>query len=123
VAVESVAFDRWRIDLLKTEFTKLGVELPLVEFGQGFKDMSPALENFETLLLNEKIRHGNNPVLTMCMANARVVQDAASNRKLDKMKATGRIDGAVAVTMALGAIEKEDNEGDMQGFLSNPIVI
>jgi len=123
VAVESVAFDRWRIDLLKTEFTKLGVELPLVEFGQGFKDMSPALENFETLLLNEKIRHGNNPVLTMCMANARVVQDAASNRKLDKMKATGRIDGAVAVTMALGAIEKEDTEGDMQGFLSNPIVI
>jgi phage terminase large subunit-like protein len=57
------------------------------------------------------------------MANARVVSDAASNRKLDKMKATGRIDGAVAVTMALGAIEKEDTEGDMQGFLSNPIVI
>lgn len=123
MAIEAVAFDRWRFDLLKKEFEKLSVELPLVPFGQGFKDMSPAVENLETLLLNEKIRHGGNPVLTMCMANARVVKDAANNRKLDKMQATGRIDGAVALAMALGVKKNDENEGDLAGFISNPIIL
>ena len=121
--VEAIAFDRWRIDLLKKEFEKLSIDLPLVEFGQGFKDMAPALDNLETLLLNEKIKHGNNPVLTMCIANSRVVKDASNNRKLDKMKATGRIDGAVALVMALSAVKTQEEEGDFAGFLSNPILI
>ncbi len=40
--VQAVAFDRWRIDLLKKEFDEIGLQLPLVPYGQGFKDMSPA---------------------------------------------------------------------------------
>ena len=52
--------------------------------------------------MNEQIAHGNNPVLTMCMANARIEKDAAGNRKMNKAKATGRIDGAVALAMAVG---------------------
>lgn len=98
----AVAFDRWRIDILKKELNDLAIELPLVPFGQGFKDMAPAIDSLEELLLNEQIAHGANPVLTMCMANARVEKDAAGNRKLNKAKATGRIDGAVAMTMAFG---------------------
>lgn len=100
--VQQIAFDRWRMDLLKKEFDDLGVELPLVEFGQGYKDMSPALETLETMLLNEQMAHGNNPVLTMCIANTKVSTDPAGNRKLDKQKSTGRIDGAVALAMAVG---------------------
>lgn len=104
--VQAVAFDRWRFDLLKAEFDKISVDLPLVPFGQGFKDMAPAIDSLETLLLNEQMAHGNNPVLTMCMANARIEKDAAGNRKMNKAKATGRIDGAVALTMAIGASVK-----------------
>lgn len=100
--VAAVAFDRWRFDLLKKELDEIGAELPLAPFGQGFKDMSPALETLETLLLNERLAHGGHPVLTMCMANARVETDAAGNRKLNKARATGRIDGAVALAMACG---------------------
>jgi len=102
--VACVAFDRWRFDLLKKELDEIGVELPLHPFGQGFKDMSPALETLETILLNEQMAHGAHPVLTMCMANARVEADAAGNRKLNKAKATGRIDGAVALAMAAGVM-------------------
>jgi phage terminase large subunit-like protein len=36
------------------------------------------------------------------MMNAVVVRDPAGNRKLDKKKSTGRIDGAVALVMAVG---------------------
>jgi phage terminase large subunit-like protein len=39
----------------------------------------------------------------MCAANAVVQKDPSGNRKLDKAKATGRIDGMVAMGMAFGA--------------------
>jgi phage terminase large subunit-like protein len=62
--------------------------------------MSPALRDLESDLLDGKILHGDNPVLTMCAANAVVTSDPAGNRKLDKAKASGRIDGMVALAMA-----------------------
>ena len=104
--VQAVAFDRWRIDLLKKEFDEIGLQLPLVPHGQGFKDMSPALDALESEALNGRIRHGGHPVLTMCAAGAVVTRDPAGNRKLDKSKATSRIDGMVALAMALGQAAK-----------------
>lgn len=101
--VQLIAFDRWRIDVLKSELKRLGLELPLVPFGQGFKDMSPALDTLEAELMSGRIRHGGHPVLKWCAANAIAVRDPAGNRKLDKSKATGRIDGMVAMAMAMGA--------------------
>ena len=106
LAVQGVAFDRWRIDLLKKEFDEIGLQLPLVPHGQGFKDMSPALDALESEALNGRIRHGGHPVLTMCAAGAVVTRDLAGNRKLDKSKATSRIDGLVAACMALGQAAK-----------------
>ncbi len=97
-----VAFDRWRMDVLKSELSRRGAELPLVEFGQGFKDMTPALEALDNLLLNGKIRHGGHAILRWCAYNAVAVRDPAGNRKLDKSKTTGRIDGLVALAMAIG---------------------
>lgn len=122
--VQAVAYDRWRITLLQKELDTLGIELPLVECGQGFKDMSPAIDSLESELLNGRIAHGNHPVLTMCAANAVISKDAAGNRKLDKHKATGRIDGMVAMAMAFFAAgnNEDEQEGDISAFLSNPII-
>ena len=111
--VESIAFDRWRIDVLRKEFERIGLELPLSEFGQGYKDMAPALDELEAALLNGRLRHGSHPVLQMCAANAVVCKDPAGGRKLDKSKATGRIDGMVALAMAIGAqVKSASNEGE-----------
>ena len=104
--VQGIAFDRWRIDQLKTEFTKLGLDLPLIEHGQGFKDMSPALDSVEAEFLNARVHHGMHPVLTMCAAGAVVTRDPAGNRKLDKSKATARIDGLIGLAMAFGLANK-----------------
>lgn len=101
--VSSIAFDRWRIDVLKAELTRIGRELPMVPFGQGYKDMSPALDSLESELLNGRVRHGGNPILRWCAANATLIRDPAGNRKLDKSTGTGRIDGIVALAMAVGA--------------------
>lgn len=111
VNLRSIAYDRWRMDVLQKEFERQNVKLPLMPFGQGFKDMSPALDTLESALLNKKIAHGKHPVLTMCAANAVVSKDAAGNRKLDKMRASGRIDGLVALAMALGAWGGKEEAG------------
>lgn len=103
-----VMFDRWRIDSLKKELEHLGIVLPLHPHGQGFKDMAPALDEIERLLVDGKLRHGMNPVLTANAANAVVEKDAAGNRKLTKAKATGRIDGMVALVMAVAGMSAEE---------------
>ena len=106
--VQAIAFDRWRIDQLRRELDRMGAELPLVEFGQGFQSFSPALDVLEAELLNGRIAHGGNPLLTWCAANAVTAKDPAGNRKLDKQKATGRIDGLVALAMSLGVASKAE---------------
>ena len=108
--VRAIAYDRWRISLLQKELDEQGISLPLVEFGQGFKDMSPAIDALEAELLNGRIAHGGHPVLTMCASNAVVAKDAAGNRKLDKHKATGRIDGMAALAMAFGVVPVDTEE-------------
>jgi phage terminase large subunit-like protein len=109
--LKSICYDRWRIDILKKELLEIGLDLPLIECGQGFKDMSPAIDALESELLNARIRHGNHPVLTMCAANAVVTKDPTGiNRKLDKHKATGRIDGMVSMDMAFFAASADEAE-------------
>ena len=108
--LRSIAFDRWRIDVFKKDCEELGIEFPLIPHGQGFKDMSPALDSLEAELLNTRIIHDGNPCLTMAAANAVVTKDPAGGRKLDKSKATNRIDPMVALTMACGVANLKSDE-------------
>lgn len=98
----NIGFDRYRIALFRQAMERMGVELPLVEHGQGFRDMSPSIEELEAQLLNGAITHNGNPVLTMCAANARTIYDAAGWRKFDKKRRNARIDMMIALTMAVG---------------------
>lgn len=108
--VEAIAFDRYNWRFLKPYLEKAGFtekELErFVEFGQGFVSMAPAIRELETLLLKRMFRHGNHPVLTMCANNATIVQDPAENKKFVKRKGTKRIDGMVALAMAVGVMYK-----------------
>jgi phage terminase large subunit-like protein len=109
--VEAFAFDRWRMDVFQKELDRIGLSLPLVPYGQGFKDQSPALDALEAAFLNAKIAHGDHPVLKMCASNAIIVQDPAGNRKLDKAKSTGRIDGMAALANAFGVAAANGVDG------------
>jgi phage terminase large subunit-like protein len=70
-------------------------------FGQGYRSMSPALRDLEGVILNGRLAHGGQPVLAMCAGNATVQMDPAGNRKLTKMQSRRRIDGMVALAMAM----------------------
>jgi phage terminase large subunit-like protein len=110
--VKKIAFDRWNFKHLRPWLIKAGlddktVDEKFAEFGQGFQSMSPALRDLESAVLNQKIAHGNHPVLTMCALNAVVHRDPANNRKLVKHKSPGRIDGMIALAMAIGVVPME----------------
>ena len=106
--IAGIAYDRWRIDVFKKALD--GAELPLVEWGQGFRDATVGIEALEEAILNGKFRHDNNPVLNMCVHNARVLTDPAGNRKFEKAKSTGRIDAIVALAMAMGLASRQQPE-------------
>ncbi|WP_137133498.1 terminase TerL endonuclease subunit [Rhizobium sp. FKY42] len=108
--LKTVAFDRWRIEEFKRQLGLFGGNIPLEPFGQGFKDFSPAVDMLERTVAERLLQHGGNPVLNMCAANAVVTRDPAGGRKLDKSKATGRIDGLVALAMALQVSGRHEPE-------------
>lgn len=114
--VVGLAYDRWQIDHLLREFDGVGLQahsddegdgLRVIPWGQGSKDMSPAIDALETAIFHGEMTHPGNPVLSWNMANAVAVMNPAGDRKLDKQKARFRIDGAVALTMALGIKARE----------------
>ena len=123
--VQALAFDRYNMRFLKPWLERVGFteeELErFVEFGQGFVSMSPALRELESMLLNGKLRHGKHPVLSMCAANAVVVSDPAENRKFVKAKASGRIDGMVALAMAVGVMPNQPDTQDLDDFIYQPL--
>lgn len=100
--LQMIGYDRWLIEEFKSLLDREGITLPLTPFGQGFKDMAPAVNELETLIVNQHVLHDENPVMTWCAANAVIVSDPAGNKKVAKDKATGRMDGIVAALMAVG---------------------
>jgi phage terminase large subunit-like protein len=108
--VETINFDRFAMKFLKPWLKKAGLTDKQIEkfneFGQGFVSMGTAVRELESRLLQGKLKHGNHPVLAMCAGNAKVMTDPAGSRKFTKTKSTGRIDGMVALAMAVDALAR-----------------
>ena len=118
--IREIAFDRWGAMQMSQNLEGLG--FTMVQFGhtrsefgfvrtegvpcldltrQGYKDMSPPTKELMRLTLNKMIAHGGHPVLRWMMDNIFIKRDPAGNIKPDKEKSTEKIDGAVALIMAL----------------------
>lgn len=127
-----LGYDRWRIDDFKQDLADEDstFSVPLQAFGQGFRDMGPAVEWFAELAVTGRIRHGGHPVLTAAVANAILVGDPAGNQKIDKDRSNGRgpvrIDGAVTMAMSLQLARTfepvEDDSVALNDFLSNAVM-
>ena len=121
INIKGLAYDRWRINDLRREFDRIGLVtctdddkhtsgLRLVAWGQGFRDMAPAIDALELAVMERTLIHPGSPLLTWNMANAVSTMDPAGNRKIDKEAARFRIDGAVALAMAMG-LKARDRQG------------
>jgi len=127
--IVGIAFDRYRIDDLRNAMDGIGLNSyiekkdpkgnPIVEpsggirmvpWGQGYASMTGAVEALEGSILDRVLVHDGHPCLTWNISNAMVISDAAGNRKLDKSQVRFRIDGAVALAMAIG-LKSRDRKG------------
>ncbi len=97
--IREIAYDRWNAQQLVQHLTDEG--LAMVPMGQGFVSMSNPTKDLMRLTLEGKIAHGGHPVLRWCMDNAIVRTDPAGNIKIDKSRATEKVDAVVALVMAL----------------------
>src|SRR5262249_16161690 len=119
--IREIAFDRWNATQLVTQLTSDCSEM--IPFGQGFGSMSAPTRELEKLIVGRQIAHGGHPVLRWMASNVAVKQDAAGNLKPDKAKSTERIDGIVALIMAIGRamVHEEETVGSGLRSLSNQI--
>lgn len=119
--IREIAYDRWGAVQMSQNLEGLG--FTVVPFGQGFKDMSPASKELMKLALEGRLAHGGHPVLAWMADNITVRQDPAGNIKPDKQKSTEKIDGIVALIMALdrairnGSAEPAESVYDERGLL------
>ena len=100
--LQGIAFDRWRLEDLKKLLADEGIDVPITPWGQGFKDMGPAVDALEAAILDRRLKHAEHPVLTWNCWNAVVEIDPTGARKIDKAKSSERVDGMVALAMAIG---------------------
>ncbi|MBY6799533.1 terminase large subunit [Clostridium botulinum] len=97
--IDEIVFDRWGAGDIRSRLEKHYTVAP---FGQGYKSMSPVIRDFEIMLLDKRLIIANNPVLTWMASNVIATEDPAGNIKYDKSKCKNKIDGVIAMLMALG---------------------
>lgn len=98
--IKTVAIDPWNGTQLMLELQGDGFEIN--QFRQGFASMTGPTKELLAMIGAKQLQHGGNPVLRWMASNAATREDPAGNLKFDKGKSTERIDGIVALTMALG---------------------
>lgn len=99
--------------------------LPMVEITQRALFFTPPLIQVENLVHEGRLAHDGNPVMTWMVSNL-VVKVSKFNelRQPTKERPENKIDGPIAMLMALGrALQADDGSGDMDGFFSAPAVL
>src|ERR1700761_1775145 len=103
--IQEIAFDAWNSSDIVTNLMDDGATM--VKFGQGFASMSAPTKRLMELVLTETLAHGNNPVLRWMASNVMIAMDPAGNVKPDRSKSREKIDGIVALNMALGRLMQQ----------------
>lgn len=118
--VQVIGYDPYNASQLVVDLLSEGV--PMDPFRQGFLSMSAPTKELERLVLEAKVRHNTDPVLAWMNGNVALARDPAGNIKIDKAKARNKVDGMVALVMAIGEFmgqeKDEDNIYESRGILS-----
>jgi phage terminase large subunit-like protein len=123
--VTSIVFDRYRMAYLRRELEAIGVDIPLLEHPQGWVKikalplwMPQSINELEAAVLERRLEVLRNPVLTWNSASAVTLTDDQQSRIFSKRKSTGRIDGLVALAMAVGALKAPEAVLDVTTWIA-----
>lgn len=147
------AYDNYAHKALRDKMIENGADAPWIEHPQGFRRggvlrdhmnrpipnpadpkggglenplwMPDSVKQLETRVIENKIRVQSSPVTRWQVSSVAIRDDPAGtgNRVFDKKRAVGRIDGIVALAMAVGAAEMKLPTLDLSGFLNSPVIV
>ena len=117
--VQDIAFDPAQAAYLMTRLDKAG--LPVVEMAQSVKNLSEPMKEVEALTVSRRLWHDGNPAMTWMMGNVVARVDAKEHIYPRKETPAEKIDGPVALIMAMGRAMLQNDAGDLDGFLANPV--
>ena len=109
----------------QSEATKLALEIEdavgrddfMVKCLQYARTLHEPTRKVETLVAEKNLRHGENPVLRWMNANVDIKTDSEGHIKIDKIKSAGKVDGMVAMVMALKGWIFHQSEPESAGFI------
>jgi phage terminase large subunit-like protein len=107
--IQQIGFDPWNATEFSTEMQEMGFKV--IEVRQGARSLSEPMKLLEALVLQGKVRHGGHPVLRWMASNIAVRSDPNENIAPDKEKSSERIDGMVALVMAISRAIVERDDG------------
>tara|TARA_Y100000593_G_C4303352_1_gene334490 strand:- start:1455 stop:2516 length:1062 start_codon:yes stop_codon:yes gene_type:complete len=116
--IQSIAYDRWNASQLVIDLVNDGANM--TPFGQGFVSMSAPTKELEKLIIGKQVNHTNNPAMNFMISNVAIQEDPAGNIKIAKNKSKEKVDGVVAMVMALGEYmtgDDVDSVYDNRGLL------
>lgn len=104
--VKGIAFDPWNALQLATSLSADGA--PMIEYRNTVQNFSDPMKSLEALVQDKRISHDGNPVLRWMMSNVVAKLDAKDNIFPRKERYENKIDGVVALIMALGISSTAD---------------
>ena len=108
--VQDIGYDPWNASHIAQQLQEED-GLPMVKFRQGMASMNEPSKALERMVVEEQFNHGGNPALRWMISNVCAVTDASGNIRPDKETSNQKIDGVVAVIIAIGrALFSEETE-------------
>jgi len=99
-AIGEIGYDRWNASQLVTNMTLSGAAMTPIS--QTYTNLSAPWKEVDRLILEGMLRHGGHPILSWMAENVEIEMDPWENVRPSKRKSSERIDGMVALTMAIG---------------------
>lgn len=121
--VDEVPYDPFQATQLSTHMVSEGV--PMVEMRPTVLNFSEPMKQLEALVFEKRFHHNGDPVLAWMVSNVVCHTDAKDNIYPRKERPENKIDGVVALIMALGRAlsEPPDDSAAFTDFIKRPIIV
>lgn len=120
--VVDAVFDPWQAAQMIQNLTEDG--FLAAEYRQTVQNMSTPMKELEAMVIDGRLHHDGNPVLEWMVSNVVCHSDVKDNIYPRKQKSSDKIDGAVALIMAIGrSMLQQDDAEEFSQFLRNPVVL
>lgn len=118
--IQAVSFDPWQATQLAQEMEAEG--LPMVEIRQTVQNISEPMKELEALTLKRSLAHGDCPILTWMASNVVAKLDVKDNIYPNKERPENKIDGVVALIMALSRAISQGPSADIASYLDDIVI-